>query len=115
MDGYAVRVADVLGATPGAPHALRVAGRGLRGRARAERVTAGVAVRIATGAPLPGGADAVVRVEDTRPGASADEVLVADDRDARDEGPGGGAARRNVRPAGEDVRAGTAPSRSARA
>jgi molybdopterin molybdotransferase len=106
MDGYAVRAADVLGAAPDAPRALRVAGAAYAGAPSDAGVGPGGAVRIATGAPLPAGADAVVRVEDTRPGARADEVVVVLDRDARDGGPGGGAARRNVRPAGEDVRAG---------
>jgi hypothetical protein len=56
---------------------------------------------------VPDGADAVVRVEDTRPDpGDPARVLVVDDRDARDDAPGGGGARRNVRPAGEDVRAG---------
>jgi molybdopterin molybdotransferase len=110
MDGYAVRAADVRGAAAARPVALRVAATayaaaqgGDRGETAA--VGPGLAVRIATGAPVPDGADAVVRVEDTRPDpADAARVLVVDDRDARDDAPGG--ARRNVRPAGEDVRAG---------
>lgn len=56
MDGYAVRVAD--GAR------LRVAGDAFAG-ALPPPLRAGEAMRIATGAPVPPGADAVVRVEDT--------------------------------------------------
>ncbi len=108
MDGYAVRAADVRGAAADRPAALRVVAAAYAGAPAAAPVAAGAAARIATGAPLPDGADAVVRVEDTRPDpADPARVLVVLDRDARDDGPaGGGAARRNVRPAGEDVRAG---------
>ena len=48
-----------------------------------------------TGAPIPAGADSVVRVEDTDAGTS--EVTIRDDRDVT----------RNIRQRGEDVRAGT--------
>src|SRR5206468_11301520 len=53
------------------------------------------AARIMTGAPVPAGADSVVRVEDTDGGVDAELVAVRDDRDAG----------RNVRARGEDVRA----------
>jgi molybdopterin molybdotransferase len=99
MDGIAVRAADVLGARAGAPVALRLAGAVAAGRAWADPIAPGTAVRIATGAPVPRGADAVVRVEDlTFEGDGT--VRVRDDRDAR---VGEGTARRNVRPRGEDV------------
>jgi molybdopterin molybdotransferase len=62
MDGYAVRAEDA--AAPGAR--LRVAGVAHAGRPFGGSIRAGEAVRIATGAPLPEGADAVCRVEDTR-------------------------------------------------
>jgi molybdopterin molybdotransferase len=103
-----VRAADVRGATAGRPAALRVTAAAYAGAPTAADVHPGTAVRIATGAPVPGGADAVVRVEDTRPDPDDPaRVLVLLDRDAGDAGPaGGGAARRNVRPAGEDVPAG---------
>ncbi len=110
MDGYAVRAADVAGAAPGAPVRLRVVGDAPAGARWDGTLGAREAVRIATGAPVPDGADAVVRVEDTAPAADAggaDAVLVRDDRDARQEETAGGVARRNVRPAGEDLRAGT--------
>src|SRR5438552_11037537 len=58
MDGYAVRAADV--AT--APAKLRVTGEIAAGMTPTGRVGAGEAMRIMTGAPLPDGADTVVRV-----------------------------------------------------
>jgi molybdopterin molybdotransferase len=61
MDGYAVRGADV--AT--APVRLRVTGDIAAGTAPDSAVAAGEAMRIMTGAPMPDGADTVVRVEDT--------------------------------------------------
>ena len=65
MDGFAVRAADVLGATPDHPIRLTVVGESAAGRSSAAEVTQGTAIRILTGAPLPDGADAVVPVEDT--------------------------------------------------
>lgn len=64
MDGYALRAAD---AHPGAR--LRVTGATAAGSAPAPPIAPGQAVRIATGAPLPPGADAVVRHEWTDRGA----------------------------------------------
>ncbi len=60
MDGYAVRAAD---AAPGASLTLQppIAA----GRLATVAVAAGLAAPIATGAPMPDGADAVVIVEDT--------------------------------------------------
>ena len=67
MDGYAVRAADVAAASEDAPARLRVVGEVAAGEAPTMRVEAGRAVRIATGAPVPTGADAVVPVELTTP------------------------------------------------
>lgn len=61
VDGYAVRAADV--AT--VPVDLRVVGEVAAGAVSPVPVTAGTAVRIMTGAPIPDGCDAVVMVEDT--------------------------------------------------
>ena len=94
MDGYAVRAEDIDVATPERPVRLRVLETVAAGAFPTQRVGEGDAIRIMTGAPLPDGADTVVRVEDTDAGTSS--VLV---RDARD-------ARRNVRPRGEDFREG---------
>jgi molybdopterin molybdotransferase len=65
MDGYAVRAADVRGATPATPVRLRIVGEAAAGVPLARVLDAREAVRAMTGAALPDGADAVVRVEDT--------------------------------------------------
>ncbi len=67
MDGYAIRARDVAGATEVAPVLLRVAGEVAAGSASETAVIPGLALRIATGAPMPPGADAVVAVEQTTP------------------------------------------------
>jgi molybdenum cofactor synthesis domain-containing protein len=73
MDGYAVVAGDTAAATRARPVRLRVVDRVYTGQAVEARVTAGTCVEIATGAPLPGGADAVIMVEDTAR-AGDDEV-----------------------------------------
>ena len=70
MDGYAIRAADVAAATEDDPVLLRVAGEVAAGRASEIVVAPGLALRIATGAPTPPGADAVVAVELTTPVAA---------------------------------------------
>jgi molybdenum cofactor synthesis domain-containing protein len=65
MDGYAVRAADTTGATAEAPRALVCVGRVFAGDAIASVLRSNECLEIATGAPLPAGADAVVMVEDT--------------------------------------------------
>ncbi len=111
MDGYAVRAADVAGATEAAPVRLAVRGEVVAGRAPDVAVAPGIAVRIATGAPLPAGADAVVQVELTTP-VDAEGAVGARGRDAVGPlpafvlvhaDPGSGT---NVRTRGEDLRAG---------
>jgi molybdopterin molybdotransferase len=67
MDGYAVRAADTDGATEDAPVRLDVIGDVAAGRAPDVEVRRGTAIRIATGAPVPRGATAVVPVELTTP------------------------------------------------
>ncbi len=67
MDGYALRSADVALAGEGSPVRLVVVGEAAAGRDATASVAPGTAVRIATGAPLPPGADAVVPVELTTP------------------------------------------------
>jgi molybdopterin molybdotransferase len=68
MDGYAIRAADVAGATETAPVLLPVDGDvAAGGDPEPVAVRRGTAVRIATGARLPDGADAVVPVELTTP------------------------------------------------
>ena len=65
MDGFAVIAADVAAASNEAPVSLAVTGEAAAGRVDDVVVTAGNAVRILTGAPVPKGADAVVPVENT--------------------------------------------------
>jgi len=60
MDGYAVRAADVAGATSDAPAGLRLAGRIPAGENFRGELAPGESVRLFTGSPLPRGADAVV-------------------------------------------------------
>ncbi len=67
MDGYAVRAADTAGATEDSPVRLEVVGEIRAGMAPDVEVPRGGAVRIATGAPIPPRADAVVQVELTTP------------------------------------------------
>jgi molybdopterin molybdotransferase len=94
MDGYAVRGEDIDAASREQPVSLRVLETVAAGAFATQPVRGGEAIRIMTGAPIPDGADTVVRVEDTDGGTT--QVLV---RDARD-------ARRNIRPRGEDFREG---------
>jgi molybdopterin molybdotransferase len=65
MDGYALRAKDSRGASEASPRYLAVVGEVAAGSMPAQEVRPGTAIRIMTGAPLPEGADAVVRFEDT--------------------------------------------------
>lgn len=65
MDGYAVRSADQEAATKNKPATLKVVGEIQAGRVFPGKIKKGEALRIMTGAPIPRGADAVVRQEDT--------------------------------------------------
>src|SRR5262249_62006633 len=67
MDGYALRSSDTAGASEPSPVVLDVSGDVAAGRAPEGRVERGAAMRIATGARVPAGADAVVPVELTTP------------------------------------------------
>ena len=101
MDGYAVRAADVVAATRVAPAALPVSGESRAGGAP-PNLLQGTAIRIMTGAPLPEGADAVVRQEDSQ--RNDDRVLIEV----------AVAAGTNVRRRGEDMPAGTPVLRAGR-
>jgi molybdopterin molybdotransferase len=102
MDGYAVRAGEVAGATPAAPAPLNVSADIPAGAGMPAPLAAGTAARIMTGAPVPAGADAVVPVEDTddsreragEPPPAQVQIRMA---------PHAGA---NIRPAGQDMRAG---------
>jgi molybdopterin molybdotransferase len=100
MDGYAVRSQDITAATAHTAVWLQVIGYVAAGRVADEAVRPGTAIRIMTGAPVPAGADAVVRFEDTSEADSTEgprdrigiyvEILPGE----------------NVRLAGEDIRTG---------
>ena len=91
MDGYAVHAADV----QDPPVELEVIEDLPAGYVASAIVRPGTAIKIMTGAPIPGGADAVVRVEDTE--QLENRVSIASTVDAGT----------NVRAAGGDVVAGT--------
>lgn len=94
MDGYAVRSADITPVMKGEPVTLRVIATIAAGERAPKSLKRGQAMRIMTGAPVPGGADSVIRKEDTDGGSEKVEI-----RDARD-------VWKNIRPAGEDYQRG---------
>jgi molybdopterin molybdotransferase len=95
MDGYALRVEDASHATPEHPVVLPVAEDIPAGRTDALALKPGTVHRIMTGAPLPGGANTIVPVEDTDGGVQTVAI--------RKVGPSG----KHIRRAGEDVAPGT--------
>ena len=90
MDGYAVRAADVAAL----PATLRVIGEAAAGRGFVGTVGAGEAVRIFTGAPMPGGTDAVVIQENTRSDGKS-VTVISGQPDAEHVRPLGGDFRRD--------------------
>jgi molybdopterin molybdotransferase len=100
MDGFAVRAEDVRGASEQSPRTLRVMEDVPAGSFATRPIGSGEAIRIMTGAPVPEGADSVVRVEHTDGGVGIGttnaRVRVLSDGDAG----------RNIRSKGEDLREG---------
>ena len=94
MDGYAVRAADLAGAGAESPRLFRVVETVAAGQFPTRAIQPGEATRIMTGAPLPVGADSVLRIEDTD--GDVEQVRALNDRDCG----------KNVRPRGEDFREG---------
>jgi len=94
MDGYAARGEDVRGASAERPVRLRVVEQLPAGQFPTRSVGRGECARIFTGAPLPEGADTVIRQEDTDGGTET--VAIVRDRDVGV----------NIRRAGEDIRRG---------
>jgi len=94
MDGFAVRAEDTEGAAEGSPKTLEIVGESRAGTPAESALREGEAIRISTGAPLPMGADSVVRLEEAEEGdgAISFEVAVGTGRD--------------IRRAGEDIKAG---------
>lgn len=109
-DGYAVQAADLARASADSPARLRVVDEIPAGRVSSLTLQPGEAARIMTGAPIPGGADAVVPFEDTDrtdwgylgtdPSCNAADRRVVAVLERAD-------PRENVRPAGGDIRAGS--------
>ncbi|GAA6731685.1 molybdopterin molybdotransferase MoeA [Thermus brockianus] len=93
VDGYACREEDTWGASGDNPVRLRVIGESPAGRPFAGRVGKGEAVAVYTGAPIPPGANAVVRVEDTR--REGEDVLLF-----------APASPKDIRPKGDDLKRG---------
>ena len=94
MDGYAVRGEETFGASAYEPIEFELCGETLPGRPFPGRVGTGEAVRVMTGAPLPEGADAVVKAEVCREREASVEI-------SEPVAPG-----RNVGAVGEDIRSG---------
>jgi molybdopterin molybdotransferase len=95
MDGFAVRSSEVAEALPEQPVTLKIVGRALIGHRPESTVGGGEAVRIATGAPVPAGADAVIPIEDCVVQGETVDILASS------------TAGKHVRPTGEDAREGT--------
>ena len=91
MDGFALRGAEL---PADSTQAFRIVGEVFAGGASASEVGPGTCVRVMTGAPLPPGADTVVMKENVRE-EGGQAIVIA-----------GTPAGANVRPAGEDYRAG---------
>ena len=96
MDGYAVRAADLAGASEASPVELAARETIRAGDFPKASVGAGEAARIMTGAPVPPGADSVVMVERTRPGGPGRVAFLHAPR-----------LGDHIRRAGEDVKRGT--------
>lgn len=94
MDGYAVRAADVRGASTYNRLPLKIVGTSLPGAGCEQVVASGEAVRIMTGAPLPPGADAVLPAENVE---STGAVVHALDQVAE---------AKHIGTIGEDIRSG---------
>ncbi len=91
MDGYAARAADIAGASEQSPVELPVAADIPAGRTDGPPLAPGTVHRIMTGAPMPDGADTVVKVEDTDGGTERVRLFAAAE------------VGKSVRRAGEDV------------
>jgi len=95
MDGYAVRASDTRDASRARPTTLRVIDAIYTGQVPTVPVGAGACAEIATGAPLPIGADAIVMVEETEPGPDGTVRILSNVE-----------PRQHVGPQGADIQAG---------
>ena len=102
MDGFALRYEDVRDACAANPVCLRIVGRIGAGAVFTDTVLQGEAVRIMTGAPLPHGADTVVKIENTEViGEGSDTPEGTEVRISKAPQRG-----ENIRPSGEEAKAG---------
>jgi molybdopterin molybdotransferase len=114
MDGFAVRAEDLTRASAASPALLSVVDESRAGAPARASLAPGQAIAISTGAMLPAGADTVVRVEDTRPSVVGGErtrpPVVGGERAERAgervEVLAAAPPGRDVRRAGDDIRAG---------
>jgi molybdenum cofactor synthesis domain-containing protein len=95
MDGYAVRAADTAGASRAAPRALQCVEQIFTGQVPRQSIGSGQCAEVATGAPMPAGADAVVMVEDTANGPAGEILIYAPAQ-----------ARQNIGRQGADIQQG---------
>ncbi len=95
MDGFAINAKDSFGASPSKPKLLDLVGEIPIGGVPKHELGPGQAMEIATGAPLPKGSDAVIRVEDTKLEGKQVKIFTAIP------------PQQNVTLEGEDVAAGT--------
>lgn len=91
MDGYALRTADVRGASHNSPSVLKLVAKIPAGEMFSGEIRDGECARLFTGSPMPHGADSVVMQEDTR--LCGEHVEVLD----------GVVVGENIRKSGEDV------------
>ena len=107
MDGYAIRASDTATARDEAPVPLEVIGEVRAGQPPETEVRRGTAVRIATGAPVPPRADAVIPVEQTTPLDATGAVAGERGRDATGPLPARIAAHARIAPGGSIRRMGS--------
>ena len=94
MDGFAVRAQDTANASEKSPVSLRIVGESRAGMPASQTLSTGEAIPISTGAVVPDGADAVVRIENCRELGVTVEVLTSVP------------AGKELRRTGEDIRVG---------
>jgi molybdopterin molybdotransferase len=76
MDGFAVRYEDTRDARPDNPVTVTVIDTIAAGHVSEKTIRQREAIRIMTGAPIPAGADAIVKVEDTSAGSEPARVNI---------------------------------------
>ncbi|MFL2640198.1 MAG: gephyrin-like molybdotransferase Glp [Dehalococcoidia bacterium] len=102
MDGYAVRHQDIVGASRNNPSTLKIIGEIAAGSTPDKALEPMTAIRVMTGAPVPPGADTVVKFEDT---SDAERISKVEEKERISiyNSPNVGTA---IRQAGEDIKPG---------